>query len=91
MASGAEERALALIAKAEKKLNSMFSFGSGKFEEAAELYAQAAKQYQLAKNCANTQNSVPFCLLPPLPRCPRVPPKFRTCVCISPMGHVENV
>ena len=43
---------MALIAKAEKKLKGMFSFGNGKFEEAAELYGQAAKQYQLAKNCA---------------------------------------
>jgi tetratricopeptide (TPR) repeat protein len=51
MASAAEERAEALIAKAQKKLNGMFSFGNGKFEEAAEFYAQAAKQYQLAKNC----------------------------------------
>jgi len=50
MASAAEERAEALIAKAQKKLNGMFSFGNGKFEEAAEFYAQAAKQYQLAKN-----------------------------------------
>jgi hypothetical protein len=86
MASAAEERALALIAKAEKKLNGafflgvallsslcvpprsllprlglsgvrssrwagMFAFGNGKYEEAAELYGQAAKQYQLGKNC----------------------------------------
>ena len=51
MSSGAEERAAALIAKAEKKLNGMFSFGKGKYEEAAEYYAQAAKQYQLAKSC----------------------------------------
>ena len=51
MASAAEERALALIAKAEKKMKGMFSFGNGKFEEAAELYGQAAKQYQLAKRC----------------------------------------
>ena len=29
----------------------MFSFGNGKYEEAAELYGQAAKQYQLGKNC----------------------------------------
>lgn len=29
----------------------MFAFGNGKFEEAAELYGQAAKQYQLGKNC----------------------------------------
>eukprot|EP01050_Picozoa_sp_SAG11_P003217 SAG11_NODE_177_length_13334_cov_9.614280_3_plen_88_part_00 len=53
MASAAEERAMVLITKAEKKLKGMFSFGNGKFEEAAELYAQAAKQYQLAKNCAS--------------------------------------
>ena len=51
MASAAEERALALIAKAEKKLNGMFSFGNGKYEEAAEMYGQAAKQYQLGKQC----------------------------------------
>ena len=52
-AGAAEERASALIAKAEKKLNGMFSFGKGKYEEAAELYMQAAKQYQLAKNCTS--------------------------------------
>jgi hypothetical protein len=63
MASAAEERAQALIAKAEKKLNGMFSFGNGKFEEAAEYYAQAAKQYQLAKSCA--QPSPPFPLVSP--------------------------
>ena len=51
MASAAEERAMALIMKAEKKLKGMFSFGNGKFEEAAEMYGQAAKQYQLAKKC----------------------------------------
>ena len=51
MASAAEERALALIAKAEKKLNGMFSFGNGKYEEAAEMYGQAAKQSQLGKQC----------------------------------------
>ena len=32
-------------------LAGMFSFGNGKYEEAAELYGQAAKQYQLGKNC----------------------------------------
>lgn len=32
----------------------MFSFGNGKYEEAAELYGQAAKQYQLGKNCESS-------------------------------------
>ena len=33
----------------------MFSFGNGKYEEAAELYGQAAKQYQLGKNCESSR------------------------------------
>lgn len=50
MSSAAEERAIALVAKAEKKLKGgMFSFGNARFEEGAELYQQAAKQYQLDK------------------------------------------
>ncbi|KAL1919042.1 uncharacterized protein VTP21DRAFT_2423 [Calcarisporiella thermophila] len=45
-----EKEAQALIAKAEKKASSFSWFGgSGKYEEAAELYCKAANQFKLAK------------------------------------------
>lgn len=47
--SAAEEKAMQLEEKAEKKLNGMFSFGSGKYEDAAEFYGMAGAQYKLGK------------------------------------------
>ena len=55
--AAAQEKAEMLIQKAEKKLKGMFSFGTGKFEEAAEMYGQAAKQFQLAKQCEFTRRA----------------------------------
>ena len=52
--SGSEARALELIAKGDKKLNSLFAslFGN-KYEDAEELYSKAANQLKVAKNCVH--------------------------------------
>jgi hypothetical protein len=44
-------RGLGLSGVRSSRWAGMFAFGNGKYEEAAELYGQAAKQYQLGKNC----------------------------------------
>jgi hypothetical protein len=52
--SKAEEKAHEIIKKADAKLKSMLSsfFGGNKYEEAEELYKQAANQFKAAKCCA---------------------------------------
>ena len=52
--SKAEEKAHEIIKKADAKLKSMLSsfFGGNKYEDAEELYKQAANQFKAAKCCA---------------------------------------
>jgi len=47
-----EDRARALVEKAEKKLSSWSLFSSGsKFEDASEMYVKAANLFKVAKCC----------------------------------------
>jgi len=47
-----EDKARALVEKAEKRLNSWSLFSSGsKFEDAAELYTKAANLFKVSKCC----------------------------------------
>lgn len=52
-----EQRAKEHYANAEKKLNSWFAWGSGRYEEAGEMFSKAGNSYKMAKQYQNSGNS----------------------------------
>ena len=49
MAAGHESEAKALMEKAKQTKEKFFSFGKGKYEQAAELYKQAGNLFKAAQ------------------------------------------
>ena len=46
-----------LMADAKKTTEKFFSFGKGKYEQAAEMYTRAGNLFKASKNCSQLNNS----------------------------------